>query len=1219
MQELASQIREHLGALAREYDRHLCEIEGYAELPAQTRSTAAREELDLVATCLEDTDGRGFVESIQDRVSKWLGRGHRARSLLQALAVLEGMLLPLITDVQEAKFLWQMLSDARGVVLDADGAPPGRVEDQAADSQQTLQMLLDSMPFCVVVIARDKTVLQANRAALALMGYESAEQLVGKLCHDTLCPADTDNCPILDLGQEVDRSERILVTKDGERVPIVKSVVPISLAGQEALLEAFIDIREWRRDQEELRESQRMLQLIMDNVPQRVFWKSRDLVYLGCNRAFVEQKGLSSSDDVVGKTDFDLSPHEQAVRFRADDLQVMETGEAKLNYEEPQITPDGERRWLQTSKIPLRDAEGNVWGVLGMYGDITAQREAQREREQMYARRAEQVRAGVEVSQELAAVPELGELFQRVVSVVKERFGYYHVQIFRYEPTLDAVVLVTGYGEPGTRMLAEGHSLPTHRGVVGTAAATGESVLAPDTSRERGWVPNPHLPDTRGELAVPIKIRDRVLGIIDVQSDVAGALDEDDRLLIESISGPIALAIESTTLRQEMEDNLRELAAAQRALSQEGWATFRQMSDLPEGYLFDRVAVRPAGDLWVPEMQRAMQSRTLFTSDRQGDDGQVGAGVAPIMVQNEPVGVLGVYQEPGHPLSSEDVELVRQVSEQVAAALENARLSEMIQDALAEARTLYRFGELVSGETDVEAVYESVAQSLVMELGYGTSFIGVLDEDRESLQEVARITVGETAEGPISSMQDIASLAVRQREPVVVNDPGQDERMASVAPAGQSWRLAAVPVYTEEQVLGAIGVARPLNETDIAERDIRILEAVAIQTANAIQRAQLFEQTQQALAAADAATQRYLRDTWDAFLSGGMMESEGYLATPDGVAPAEDLWLPEMERALERDEAVNVVARPEDGTEQPRAALAVPLKTRGQVIGVVDFYREGASEGWNERERELIQALVDQIGESVESERQFAQTQATLAETERMYIAGQRISSAQSQEEILQVVLDIASSTSADQVAVFLFDRPVTSGLPVMQEMVAFWDSAGTAPPAPLGTRYTVDEYPMARHASRDRSITVPDIRADDQLDRAVREALVQFGFGAVAIVPLSVGNEWLGYSVILTHGLHVFPASEMRIYESVHDQAATALRSTRLYQEAQSRARREQLIREITSRMRGTPDLDTILNTAVQELGRALGVSRAFVRLSTGLGTAEEPSSDRESAQDEA
>ena len=124
---------------------------------------------------------------------------------------------------------------------------------------------------------------------------------------------------------------------------------------------------------------------------------------------------------------------------------------------------------------------------------------------------------------------------------------------------------------------------------------------------------------------------------------------------------------------------------------------------------------------------------------------------------------------------------------------------------------------------------------------------------------------------------------------------------------------------------------------------------------------------------------------------------------------------------------------------------------------------------------------------------------------------------------------------------------------------------------------------------------------ADGQLDSAVREHVLEMGFRGVLAVPIGVGNEWMGYSVVLTRAPHVFSAGEMRIYESVNDQAAIALRSARLYREAQSRARREQLIREITSKMRGTPDLDTILNTAVQELGKALGVSRAFVRLGTG------------------
>jgi GAF domain-containing protein len=133
--------------------------------------------------------------------------------------------------------------------------------------------------------------------------------------------------------------------------------------------------------------------------------------------------------------------------------------------------------------------------------------------------------------------------------------------------------------------------------------------------------------------------------------------------------------------------------------------------------------------------------------------------------------------------------------------------------------------------------------------------------------------------------------------------------------------------------------------------------------------------------------------------------------------------------------------------------------------------------------------------------------------------------------------------------------------------------------------------------------LVVPDVRDSPQLDPALRAPLLASGFCAFAAVPLAVGDEWLGYFLGLFKSRHVFTPGELRVYEAVARQAAIALRSARLYQEAQSRARREQLIREITSRMRGTVDLETILNTAVEELGKALGVSRAFVRLSTGPG----------------
>ncbi|HEC17085.1 MAG TPA: PAS domain-containing sensor histidine kinase [Sedimenticola sp.] len=132
---------------------------------------------------------------------------------------------------------------------------------------------------------------------------------------------------------------------------------------------------ERRQTMDALRESRRMLQLVLDSIPVRVFWKDRDSVYLGCNRHFAEDAGLESPEQIIGKNDFELGWREQAELYRADDRQVMHSGEPKLNYEEPQTGPDGSHLWLRTSKVPLRDLDGNIFGVMGVYEDITGQKE----------------------------------------------------------------------------------------------------------------------------------------------------------------------------------------------------------------------------------------------------------------------------------------------------------------------------------------------------------------------------------------------------------------------------------------------------------------------------------------------------------------------------------------------------------------------------------------------------------------------------------------------------------------------------------------------------------------------------------------------------------------------------------------------------------------------------------------------------------------------------
>jgi len=114
-----------------------------------------------------------------------------------------------------------------------------------------------------------------------------------------------------------------------------------------------------------------LLQHIVEGVPTRVFWKDKNLTYLGCNQLFAEDAGFTSPDDIIGKTDFEMGWKAQSRIYQADDQAVITSGKSKINIEEPQTTPSGATIHLRTSKVPLRDAQGNITGILGIYEDIT--------------------------------------------------------------------------------------------------------------------------------------------------------------------------------------------------------------------------------------------------------------------------------------------------------------------------------------------------------------------------------------------------------------------------------------------------------------------------------------------------------------------------------------------------------------------------------------------------------------------------------------------------------------------------------------------------------------------------------------------------------------------------------------------------------------------------------------------------------------------------------
>lgn len=275
----------------------------------------------------------------------------------------------------------------------ADDCPPA---DEAAKrteqhSKEFLEKVLESLthPF-YVVDANDFTIKMANSAAC--FGSLDEASTCYALTHRRTEPCAGEHpCPleIVRRTKEPVVVEHVHYDKDGNPRNMEVHGYPIfdDEGNVVQMIEYCLDITARRRAEEAMMATQEMLQLVIDNIPQHIFWKDRNSVYLGCNRNFARDAGFDDPACIAGKTDYDLPwKTEEAEAFRDYDRRVMEADAPILHIIEPQLQADGKEAWLDTNKIPLHDAQGRVVGILGTFEDITERKLLEVEKEN--ARRA---------------------------------------------------------------------------------------------------------------------------------------------------------------------------------------------------------------------------------------------------------------------------------------------------------------------------------------------------------------------------------------------------------------------------------------------------------------------------------------------------------------------------------------------------------------------------------------------------------------------------------------------------------------------------------------------------------------------------------------------------------------------------------------------------------------------------------------------------------------
>jgi PAS domain S-box-containing protein len=246
-----------------------------------------------------------------------------------------------------------------------------RLYTEARESEARLRTAIENLPFDFWALDRDGRYVLQNASSVRMWGDRLGRR-VSDLQVDPAIAAYWQQKDrrvfageIIDVDAEYDRG--------GEKRVYREISGPIRAGGQiQGILGVNIDITERKRIEAALRASQAMLQSIIDNVPQAVFWKDRDAVYQGCNRNFALDAGFGSPEQIVGKTDFDFPrPQSAAEAYRQTDRRVMDNDAPEYHIIERQLMADGKLAWVETSKVPLHDAQGKVIGILGTYEDIT--------------------------------------------------------------------------------------------------------------------------------------------------------------------------------------------------------------------------------------------------------------------------------------------------------------------------------------------------------------------------------------------------------------------------------------------------------------------------------------------------------------------------------------------------------------------------------------------------------------------------------------------------------------------------------------------------------------------------------------------------------------------------------------------------------------------------------------------------------------------------------
>ncbi len=321
-----------------------------------------------------------------------------------------------------------------------------------------------------------------------------------------------------------------------------------------------------------------------------------------------------------------------------------------------------------------------------------------RERTAKLEERARQLQAVTEVARAAASFQDLERLLTNSTRLISESFGFYHVGIFLLDDEGQHAILRAANSEGGQRMLARRHMLPVDlNSIVGYTAKTQAARIALDTGADAVYFNNPDLPETCSEMAVPLKVGTRLIGILDVQSTQKNAFSEEDIAILGTLGDQLAVAMDNTRLLTETRRALITVEQTYQRYFNQAWAQFAR-SLKREGYRYQDGSVLPLDEKSKEKREEVNNKSSLSI---------------PLLVRGQDIGTLDILpKSEERKWSTDEIVLLEAAAERAALALESARLLEEAQKRAAREQAISEIANSLSRTSKVETILQTTVEEL---------------------------------------------------------------------------------------------------------------------------------------------------------------------------------------------------------------------------------------------------------------------------------------------------------------------------------------------------------------------------------------------------------------------------------------------------------------------------------------------------------------------------